>query len=158
MAHKTGAAYKNGHIVHGCANAMYLPKVIKYNAKVPEAALRYAEIAKSVGLTGTTSELVDALCQKIRDYNAKLNIPTCIKNYENGMVPEDEFKAKLHNVCLLYTSSHWDSVYILPHLFPSVNHLFYKFSIIFPLAINGVFCYNKTRLENVVFVVQNMRP
>ena len=33
MAHKTGAAYSGGHIVHGCANAMYLPKVIKFNAK-----------------------------------------------------------------------------------------------------------------------------
>jgi alcohol dehydrogenase class IV len=32
MAHKTGAAYSGGHIVHGCANAMYLPKVIKFNA------------------------------------------------------------------------------------------------------------------------------
>ena len=104
MAHKTGAAYQNGHIVHGCANAMYLPKVIKYNAKVPEAAERYAEIAKSVGLTGTTSELVDALCKKIRDYNAKLNIPTCIQNYEDGMVPEDEFKAKLHDVAALAIS------------------------------------------------------
>ncbi|MFA7108023.1 MAG: iron-containing alcohol dehydrogenase, partial [Sphaerochaetaceae bacterium] len=31
MAHKTGAAYSGGHIVHGCANAMYLPKVIKFN-------------------------------------------------------------------------------------------------------------------------------
>ena len=33
MAHKTGAAFKNGHIIHGAANAMYLPKVIKYNSK-----------------------------------------------------------------------------------------------------------------------------
>ena len=40
MAHKTGAAYSGGHIVHGCANAMYLPKVIKFNAKEPEAAKR----------------------------------------------------------------------------------------------------------------------
>jgi len=39
MAHKTGAAYSGGHIVHGCANAMYLPKVIRYNAK--EAAEDY---------------------------------------------------------------------------------------------------------------------
>ena len=30
MAHKTGAAYTGDHIIHGCANAMYLPKVIKY--------------------------------------------------------------------------------------------------------------------------------
>ena len=49
MAHKTGAAYSGGHIVHGCANAMYLPKVIAFNAKVPEAAKRYAEIAKTLG-------------------------------------------------------------------------------------------------------------
>ena len=33
MAHKTGAAYTGDHIIHGCANAMYLPKVIKYNSK-----------------------------------------------------------------------------------------------------------------------------
>lgn len=33
MAHKTGAAFTGGHIIHGCANAMYLPKVIKYNSK-----------------------------------------------------------------------------------------------------------------------------
>ena len=96
MAHKTGAAYKNGHIVHGCANAMYLPKVIKYNSKNPEAAKRYAEIAVAAGLTGeTTEELVEALIQKIRAYNVSLNIPSCIKEYENGMVPEDEFLEKL---------------------------------------------------------------
>ncbi len=102
MAHKTGAAYKNGHIVHGCANAMYLTKVIKFNAKNSEAAERYAEIAKFVGLTGgTTAELVDALCKKIDDYNVQLNIPKCIKDYENGMVPEDEFLEKLPKVAEL---------------------------------------------------------
>ena len=40
MAHKTGAAFSGGHIVHGAANAMYLPKVIKYNSKNPEAMKR----------------------------------------------------------------------------------------------------------------------
>jgi len=40
MAHKTGAAYSGGHIVHGCANAMYLPKVIKYNAMDDTAEAR----------------------------------------------------------------------------------------------------------------------
>ncbi len=49
MAHKTGAAYSGGHIVHGCANAMYLPKVIQFNAKEPAAEKRYAEIAKALG-------------------------------------------------------------------------------------------------------------
>lgn len=101
MAHKTGAAYKNGHIVHGCANAMYLPKVIQYNAKVPEARERYATIARAVGLTGDESGLINALCDKINTYNDLLNIPHAMKDYENGMVPGDEFKAKLHDVAAL---------------------------------------------------------
>ena len=102
MAHKTGAAYKNGHIVHGCANAMYLPNVIRYNAKVETAAKRYAEIATYIGLKGNTdAELVDALCAKIEEYNVALNIPKCIKEYENGMVPEDEFLEKLSSVATL---------------------------------------------------------
>ena len=58
MAHKTGAAYSGGHIVHGCANAMYLPKVIKYNSKNPEADKRYAEIAAFLGLEPTTDALI----------------------------------------------------------------------------------------------------
>ena len=35
MAHKTGAAFvdQGGHIIHGAANAMYLPKVIKFNSE-----------------------------------------------------------------------------------------------------------------------------
>lgn len=39
MAHKTGAAFADygAHIIHGAANAMYLPKVIAFNAKDPEA-------------------------------------------------------------------------------------------------------------------------
>ena len=44
MAHKTGAAFADygAHIIHGAANAMYLPKVIAFNAKDPtaKAALR----------------------------------------------------------------------------------------------------------------------
>ncbi len=46
MAHKTGAAFSGGHIIHGAANAMYLPRVIQYNAKDPRAAERYADIAR----------------------------------------------------------------------------------------------------------------
>lgn len=104
MAHKTGAAFKNGHIVHGCANAMYLPKVIQYNAKNPDARERYASIARAVGLTGDANGLVDALCKKIRGCNAAMGIPSCIRDYENGMVPEAEFKAKLHDVAALAIS------------------------------------------------------
>ena len=102
MAHKTGAAYSGGHIVHGCANAMYLPKVIKYNAKEPEAAKRYAEIAKFLGLAGTTdAELTDALIAHIKGLNTKLDIPACIKDYEGGIINEAEFLKKLPEVAEL---------------------------------------------------------
>lgn len=91
MAHKTGAAFSGGHIIHGCANAMYLPKVIKYNSKNAEAAERYAEIAKFIDLNGeTTEELVDALIAELRSMNDQLNIPQAIKNYGAGGIKADE--------------------------------------------------------------------
>lgn len=91
MAHKTGAAFSGGHIIHGCANAMYLPKVIKYNSKNEEAAERYAEIARFIDLKGeTTEELVDALIVELRSMNDQLNIPQAIKNYGPGGVKADE--------------------------------------------------------------------
>lgn len=105
MAHKTGAAYTGGHIVHGCANAMYLPKVIKFNSKNAEAAERYAEIAKFIDLKGeTTTELVDALIAEINTMNVSLDIPSCIKDYEGGIIDEAEFNAKLKDVAALAIS------------------------------------------------------
>jgi len=102
MAHKTGAAYSGGHIVHGCANAMYLPKVIKFNSKNEVAAIRYADIAKFIELKGnTTTELVDALIAEIKAMNASLEIPTCIKEYEDGIIDEKEFNDKLSKVSAL---------------------------------------------------------
>lgn len=102
MAHKTGAAYSGGHIVHGCANAMYLPKVIKFNSKVPEAAKRYADIARFIDLKGNNDEeLVHALIAEIRSMNEKLSIPACIKEYEGGIIDEAEFNEKLGTVAEL---------------------------------------------------------
>ena len=106
MAHKTGAAFEVGHIIHGAANAMYLPKVIKYNAKNEEAAKRYAEIADFIHLGGnTTEEKIDKLIELLRKMNDELNIPHCIKHYgegglpaEEGIVPEDEFLKKLPEI------------------------------------------------------------
>ena len=97
MAHKTGAAYSGGHIVHGCANAMYLPKVIKYNSKNPEADKRYGEIAAFLGLEPTT----DALIAHIKEMNKQLDIPTCIRDYEGGIIDEKEFLEKLPQVAEL---------------------------------------------------------
>ncbi len=102
MAHKTGAAYTGGHIVHGCANAMYLPKVIKYNAQVPEAARRYGEIARFIGLEGSSdAQLVDALIAELKAMNKALNIPACIQEYEGGIIDEQEFNDKLPSVAAL---------------------------------------------------------
>ena len=95
-----------GHIIHGAANAMYLPKVIKFNSKDETAAKRYAYIADFLGLGGDTTEAkIDNLIAMLRKMNDELNIPQCIKNYgegglpaEQGIVPEDEFLAKLPEV------------------------------------------------------------
>ena len=106
MAHKTGAAFSGGHIIHGAANAMYLPKVIQYNAKVPAAAERYADIARFLHLKGeTTQELVAALVAELREMNRQLDIPLSIQNYgpggviaEQSIIDEKEFNDKLADV------------------------------------------------------------
>lgn len=99
MAHKTGAAFSTGHIPHGCANAIYLPYVIKFNAK--NAENRYADIARSVGITGTDAECVKALCDKIDEYNLKFSIPKTLKEFG---INEDEFLNKVAAIAELAIS------------------------------------------------------
>ena len=99
MAHKTGAAFSTGHIPHGCANAIYLPYVIKYNAKDAVAAKRYAEIARRMGLAGTSEQaLINSLVEKIDEFNVKLNIPKTLKDFG---INEDEFKEKVDKIAEL---------------------------------------------------------
>lgn len=110
MAHKTGAAFADhgAHIIHGAANAMYLPKVIAFNAKEPEAAKRYGHIADYMRLGGNTdAEKVKNLIAYLRKMNDDLNIPHCIKNYgadsypcEQGFVPENVFLERLHDIAV----------------------------------------------------------
>ncbi len=96
MAHKTGAAFSTGHIPHGCANAIYLPYVIKYNSHNPEAMRRYADIARRVGLGGTSEKSqVNALIEKIEQFNRAMNIPKTLKEFG---VNEDEFKEKIASI------------------------------------------------------------
>ena len=104
MAHKPGAAFAD----YGAANAMYLPKVIAFNAKDETAAKRYAVIADEMKLGGeTTEEKIKLLIAYLRSMNDKLNIPQCIKNYgkdsyptEQGFVPEDVFLERLHDIAV----------------------------------------------------------
>ena len=110
MAHKTGAVFGDlgAHIIHGAANAMYLPKVIAFNAKDKTAKKRYAKIADVIGLSGSNDEeKVKALIAYVRSLNDKLNIPHCIKNYgadsyptEQGFVPENIFLERLHDIAV----------------------------------------------------------
>ncbi len=108
MAHKTGAAFADfgAHIIHGAANAMYLPKVIAFNAKNPEAKQRYGVIADIMNLGGSNDdEKVALLIAALRKMNDDLNIPHCIKHYgadsypcEQGFVPENVFLERLPEI------------------------------------------------------------
>ena len=110
MAHKTGAVFGDlgAHIIHGAANAMYLPKVIAFNAKDETAKKRYAKIADIIGLAGNSDEeKVKALIAYVRDLNDQLNIPHCIQHYgadsyptEQGFVPENIFLERLHDIAV----------------------------------------------------------
>ena len=108
MAHKTGAAFSDygAHIIHGAANAMYLPKVIAFNAKDPTAKARYGVIADEMKLGGSNDdEKVQLLIAYLRGMNDALNIPQCIQHYgadsypcEQGFVPEDVFLSRLPEI------------------------------------------------------------
>lgn len=90
MAHKLGGEY---HVPHGRANTVLLPYVIKYNSSKPTkfatfpkyekfiADVRYAEIAKSLGLPAATAEEgVNSLIKAIKELNAKIGLPSTIKD------------------------------------------------------------------------------
>ena len=108
MAHKTGAIFQDygAHIIHGAANAMYLPKVIAFNAKDPVAKKRYGVIADYMHLGGKDDdEKVALLIAFLRKMNDDLNIPHCNKNYgadsypcEQGFVPENVFLERVEDI------------------------------------------------------------
>ena len=89
LAHKLGSEY---HIAHGRANAILLPHVIRYNAAKPKkftafpkykqfiADIRYAEIARMLGLPArTTEEGVESLVQAIIHLAKELNVPMSLE-------------------------------------------------------------------------------
>jgi alcohol dehydrogenase class IV len=112
MAHKTGAIFQDygAHIIHGAANAMYLPKVIAFNAKDPTAKKRYGVIVDYMGIAAadaSADDKVKALIAYLRKMNDDLNIPHCIKNYgadsypcEQGFVPENVFLDRVHDIAV----------------------------------------------------------
>jgi len=110
MAHKTGAIFADygAHIIHGAANAMYLPKVIAFNAKDPTAKKRYGVIVDYMGIADKADSddvKVEKLIAFLRGMNDQLNIPHCIKHYgadsypcEQGFVPENVFLERLPEI------------------------------------------------------------
>ncbi|RIX50482.1 bifunctional acetaldehyde-CoA/alcohol dehydrogenase [Paenibacillus nanensis] len=102
LAHKWGGEY---HTAHGRTNAVLMPHVIRYNAQKPTkfasfpkythfvADVRYAEIARMLGLPARTAEEgVNSLIEAVRKLNASLGIPE--KFQELGVDPGD-FEAKV---------------------------------------------------------------
>ncbi len=76
MAHQIGGMFG---IPHGCANAIVLPNVIRYNATVPN---RYDQLAKLVDVT-TAEEFAVA----IEALRARVNVPASVKEY--GIAEEE---------------------------------------------------------------------
>ena len=110
MAHKTGAIFADygAHIIHGAANAMYLPKVIAFNAKDETAKKRYGVIVDYMGIADKADSddvKVQKLIAFLRGMNDQLNIPHCIQHYgadsypcEQGFVPEEVFLQRLPEI------------------------------------------------------------
>ena len=108
MAHKTGAAFADlgAHIVHGAANAIYLPYVIAFNAKDEKAEKRYADIASFIGLNADSAGArVKLLIEHLRGMNRILGIPESLMYYaedgksaEKGFIPEDVFLSRVRSI------------------------------------------------------------
>ena len=93
MAHKLGSFH---HLPHGIANALMIEEVMRFNAEEvpvkmgtfpqydhPHTLRRYAEIAESLGLPGTTDEeKLENLITEINKLKDKIEIKKTIKDYE----------------------------------------------------------------------------
>ncbi len=96
MAHKTGAAFSTGHVPHGLANAMYLPYVIRFNAKDARALRRYGEIARFAGLEAESdAALTERLIERVKGLNERFGIPSSLKAFG---VDETEFRGKVSQI------------------------------------------------------------
>ena len=106
MAHKLGSAF---HVVHGVANAILMPIVVKYNAtnaprkqgifsqyRTPDSMRRYAMAADALELGGRSEqEKVNRLVKALINLRKELNLPATIR--EAG-VKKEEFYAQLDDL------------------------------------------------------------
>ncbi len=102
MAHILGGRF---HIPHGKANALLLPYVIEFNANIKvsaaheysKAAVKYAEIAKFLGLTTSNNvrEGVKALTTGVKTLIKNVGISNKIKDLN---ISEVEFEKSLREI------------------------------------------------------------
>lgn len=112
IAHNIGGKL---HVPHGRTNAILLPHVIEFNSNITgftpkdysEAAMKYAKIAKLIGVTGSTVRLsVKNLISEITKLMQRMKMPT--KLTECKISTEDILKEKkaiaegaLKDACIL---------------------------------------------------------
>ena len=103
MAHKLGAFH---HLPHGVANALMLEEVLRFNAAEapvkmgtfsqydhPHTLAKYAEVADSLGLGGTTDEeKLEKLIDAVNALKARVGIKPTIKDYN---IDETDFLNRL---------------------------------------------------------------
>lgn len=107
IAHTVGSTFD---IPSGVSDAIALPQVIRFNAKRPEklamwphysvyrAESDYAEIARAIGLTGSSdAELIEKLVQKIIDLAESVGIKMAFKDYG---VDKAEFDKKVDQLAV----------------------------------------------------------
>ena len=107
IAHTVGSTFD---IPSGVSDAIALPQVIRFNAKRPEklamwphysvyrADKDYAEIARAIGLTGSSdAELIEKLVQKIIDLAESVGIKMAFKDYG---VDKTEFDKKVDQLAV----------------------------------------------------------
>jgi len=106
LAHKLGGEY---HIPHGCANAILLPHVIRYNGvecptkftSFPKyesyiVADKIYELMKKLGKNpASKADAVEMLANEVEDLNRHLNIPATLKEYG---IDEQDFLSKVHDL------------------------------------------------------------
>ncbi|MDB6240035.1 bifunctional acetaldehyde-CoA/alcohol dehydrogenase [Lactobacillus amylovorus] len=107
IAHTVGSTFD---IPSGVSDAIALPQVIRFNSKCPEklamwphysvyrAKSDYADIARAIGLTGSSDdELVEKLVQKIIDLAESVGIKMAYKGYG---VDKAEFDKKVDELAV----------------------------------------------------------
>ena len=105
LAHILGATF---HIPHGRANALVMIPVIRYNSSLPrkfpafpnyrfpQAAERYADVARALGLGAkTTQQGVDSLVRAVSELKAELDMPESIRD---AGVSQRDFEANVERM------------------------------------------------------------